>query len=60
MVKPLMKRSRKRVNTKAMGTATRMAAAWSGCQKKTSPRMSSVGTPVDTTFSVVGEMKARA
>jgi hypothetical protein len=24
-----------------MGTATRMAAAWSDCQKKTSPRMSS-------------------
>ena len=29
------------MNTKGMGTATRMAAAWSDCQKKTSPRMSS-------------------
>jgi hypothetical protein len=30
-----------RLNTKAIGTATRIAAAWSDCQEKTSPRMSS-------------------
>ena len=30
-------------------------AAWSDCQKKTSPRTSSVGTPVAMTFSEEGE-----
>jgi hypothetical protein len=41
MVKPEMKRSRNRLNTNAIGTATRIAAAWRDCQKNTSPRMSS-------------------
>ena len=41
-----MKRSRKRLKINAMGTATRIVAAWSDCQKKTSPRTRAVGTPV--------------
>ena len=46
IVNPVMKRSSSRLNAKAIGTATRIAAAWRDCQKNTSPRISSVGTPM--------------
>jgi hypothetical protein len=42
MVKPEMKRPRKRLKMMAIGNATNTTA---DCQKKTSPRISSVGTP---------------
>jgi hypothetical protein len=60
MVKPVMKRSSRRLKANAMGTATRIAAACSDCQKKTSPRISSVGTPMLIVFASVGEMNASA
>jgi hypothetical protein len=43
MVKPEMKRSRNRLNKNAIGTATRMAAAWSDCQKKKGDRVELLG-----------------
>ena len=51
-VKPVMKRSSMRLKAKAIGTATRIPAACSDCQKKTSPRMSWVGTPMLIVFEM--------
>ena len=55
-----MKRSSMRLNANAIGTATRIPAACRDCQKKTSPRMSCVGTPMLIVLLAYGEMKASA
>ncbi len=44
----------------AIATATRIPAACNDCQKKTSPRMSCVGTPMLIVLLADGEMKASA
>src|SRR5215212_8134622 len=60
IVKPVMKRSSNRLKTNAIGTATSTADAWSDCQKKMSPRTSSVGTPVLITLWSDGDTNASA
>src|SRR5690554_243296 len=60
IVNPAMNRSRKRLKTMAMGSATNTADACSDCQKNTSPRTNAVGTPTLIGLFAVDEMNDSA
>ena len=60
IVNPAMNRSRKKVYTTATGMLAMSAPAISGPHWNTSPRTSSVGTPMETVFLAETEMKVRA
>src|SRR3990172_2627021 len=59
-VKPATNRSRKRLYTMPTGRATRAEPAIRDCQKKTSPRINSVGTPTLIVRCADDETNARA
>src|SRR5680860_912575 len=59
-VKPDTNRPRNRLNTKAIEMATITPAACSDCQKKTSPRISSVGIPMLMVLWALGDTKVGA